>query len=100
MRDNVNDSNREQEWSIELTWDLRAFAPYAAFELKTERPWELKEILRGNDLPKTSNKNSYYIVIFLKLQVFIILPFTMKMLSIRVTKGNPLLLLFFCRNRR
>lgn len=24
----------------------------------------------------------------------------MKMLSIRVTKGNPLLLLFFCRNRR
>ena len=23
-----------------------------------------------------------------------------KMLSIRVTKGNPLLLLFFCRNRR
>ena len=60
MRDNVNDSNREREWSIELTWDLRTFAPYAASALKKEEPWELKEILWGSDLPKTSNKNDYW----------------------------------------
>lgn len=60
MRDVANESNREQEWSIELTWDLHTFAPYAASELKKEKPWELKEILRGNDLPKTSNKNGYW----------------------------------------
>lgn len=60
MRDIVNESNREQDWSIELTWDLHTFAPYAASALKKEKPWELKESLWGSDLPKTSNKNGYW----------------------------------------
>lgn len=33
-------------------------------------------------------------------QIFRLRNLSAKMLSIRVTKGNPLLLLFFCRNRR